>query len=79
MDIEPFSVPLVCLFCGRELQAVEDAEFQSGDLIKCQACEEENDYDSLIEVAKGKGIAEVKGKVEDHLKKELGNLFGKRH
>lgn len=78
MGIEPFSVPLVCLFCGVNLEASEDAAFQSGDLIRCQNCGEQNDYDCLIEVAKEKGIAEVKVKVEDHLKNKFGSLFGKR-
>ena len=64
-----FQITLLCLFCHSELQADENAEFESGDMIKCVSCGELNDYDSVIEVAKEKGIEKVKSQVEAELKK----------
>ena len=78
MDIEPTHVTLVCLFCGADLEAAEDAKFTSGDLIQCQQCGEHNDYDSLIEVANEKGISEVKSEVDKQLKIELKRFFWKK-
>lgn len=74
MDSE-FKITVLCLFCQAPLQADENAEFESGDMIKCGSCGELNDYDSLIEVAKEKGIEKVKTQVEDELKKTMKKLF----
>ena len=74
MDSE-FNIEVLCLFCGVPLQAEEDAEFESGDLIKCTSCGEMNDYDSVIEVAKEKGVEIVKSQVGDELSKTVKNLF----
>ena len=74
MDSE-FKITALCLFCQSPLQANENAEFESGDMIKCGSCGELNDYDSLIEVAKEKGIEIVKSQVEDELKKTMKKLF----
>lgn len=65
------TISLKCLFCGSILQGPEDAKFQSGDLIKCSNCGEENDYDSLLEVAKEEGIEMVKKQVSDIFKKSF--------
>ena len=72
---EQIQITLLCLFCGAPLEGPDDAEYSSGDLIKCNKCEELNDYDSVIEVAKEKGIEQLSGHVEDHIKKELGKFF----
>ncbi|MEB3310899.1 MAG: hypothetical protein VKJ02_11755 [Snowella sp.] len=64
-----FRITLLCLFCDSALQGDENAEFKSGDMIKCVSCGELNDYDSVIEVAKEKGIDKVKSQIEAELKK----------
>jgi len=74
MDKE-FKITALCLFCQTPLQAEEGASFESGDMIKCASCGESNDYDSVIEVAKEKGIEKVKSQVEAELKKSLKGLF----
>ena len=76
-DIER-KVTLICLFCGYSLQGLEDAEYASGDMIECCKCGESNDYDSVIEVAKEKGIAEVSEEIQHQLRREFGNLFKKK-
>jgi len=78
MDDVERKITLVCLFCGSPLQGAEDAEYASGDMIKCNECGEFNDYDSVIEVAKEKGIAEISEEVQRQLKREFGNLFKKK-
>lgn len=72
---EQIQITLLCLFCGAPLEGPEDAEYASGDMIKCNNCEELNDYDSVIEVAKEKGIEQLSADVEEHFKKELGKIF----
>lgn len=69
MEIQSFTISLKCLFCGSALQGPEGAEYQSGDLIKCRHCGEENDYDSVLEVAKEEGLEQVKRTAQDQLKK----------
>jgi len=46
-----------------------DKEFQSGDLIKCSNCNKENDYDSILEIAKEKGVELIKQDLIDDFKK----------
>ncbi len=41
-----------CLFCGSVLRGINGEKPQSGDLIRCLDCGEENDYDSVLDVAK---------------------------
>lgn len=74
MDSE-FKITALCLFCQAALQVDENAEFNSGDMIKCDSCGELNDYDSVIEVAKEKGIEKVKSQVEAELEKTMKKLF----
>jgi hypothetical protein len=74
MNNQNFSVAVVCLFCGCELQGKSDVAYQSGDLIKCAQCGEENDYDSVIEIAQEKGVKKVK----DDLEKKLSGLFKRK-
>lgn len=70
-----FKITVLCLFCQAPLQAEESAEFESGDLIKCETCGELNDYDSLVEVAKEKGIEKVQTQIEAELEKTMKKLF----
>ena len=74
MDNE-FKITALCLFCQAPLQAKEGASFESGDMIKCELCGELNDYDSVVEVAKEKGVEKVKSQIEAELKKSLKGLF----
>ena len=69
------SIALKCLFCQSELMGPEYAQFASGDLIKCQECGEENDFDSVLEVAKETGIAQITSEVEEQLAKTLKGLL----
>jgi hypothetical protein len=77
MSTKNFSVPLVCLFCGSLLEGKTDAEYASGDLIKCLHCGEENDYDSLISVAKEKGLKQAKKMVQVEIKRTFKDIFKK--
>lgn len=69
MNKTPSSITINCLFCGMVLQVPENSAYSSGDMIKCQECGEQNDYDSLIEVAKHKGIQHIKGPFTNEIKK----------
>ena len=73
MKDKSFSISLKCLFCDCPLERESDAEFKSGDLLKCQECGELNDYDALIKVAsdEGKELATnyAKSEIEKMLKK----------
>lgn len=77
MDMPEFSVSLTYLFCGSVLEGQKNPEYKSGDLIKCAKCGKENDYDSIVEVAKEEGITKIKEVVEDQLKKQHSDLFKK--
>ena len=70
---ETYTITLLCVFCDASLQGEEDKEYQSGDLIKCNACGEYNDYDSVFEIAKEKGLK----KVEDDVVAEISKIFSK--
>lgn len=70
-----FTIEALCLFCNAPLTADKNKEFHSGDLIKCNSCGEMNDYDSVVEVAKEKGIEKVKSEVEKEINKTMKNLF----
>ncbi len=75
MDIKPVTIILTCLFCDSDLEKAEGKGLQSGDLLKCPSCKQENDYDSLISVAKEKGMEQLKQQVTLEAKKAFGNLF----
>ncbi|MGF1713136.1 hypothetical protein L4C37_21570 [Vibrio kagoshimensis] len=77
MDDGNFTVELKCLFCDCPLEGESDQEFSSGDLIKCQNCNELNDYDALLDVAAEEGLTIVQAHLDDHLKKTFGKLFKK--
>ncbi|AJJ54678.1 hypothetical protein BZ17_648 [Yersinia pseudotuberculosis IP 32953] len=64
-------VSLHCLFCKSELKGPGDAKFQSGDLIECIACGEQNDFESVMAVAKEEGLKLAKAHVNSIIK----NIF----
>jgi len=71
---ENFTITLTCLFCDAALTKKDNEEFNSNDLIKCQNCGEENDYESVYEIAKQQGIEQVKNEVMEELTKSFKNL-----
>lgn len=77
MEIEPIHVALRCLFCDAAFadKDVEKKKPESGDLITCAACGQGNDFDSVMEVAKEKGMEEMKEIVEKKLADEFKKLF----
>ena len=72
---DSFTIEALCLFCNTALTSEEGEESHSGDLIKCNNCGELNDYDSVVEVAKEKGVEKVKTEMEKELSKTMKNLF----
>jgi len=72
--IENFTITLTCLFCDAALIKKDNEEFNSDDLIKCQNCGEDNDYESVYEIAKQQGIEQVKNEVLSELKKSFIGL-----
>lgn len=77
MKIPNIQVTLLCLFCKAPLQAKEGIKYSSGDLIKCSQCGEENDFDSLLGVAKEEGIEKMKEPIVECIKNEFKGLFKK--
>ena len=65
---ETYTITLLCVFCDAPLQD-EGKEYQAGDLIKCSSCGEDNDYKSIFEIAKEKGIENIKNESLKELKK----------
>ena len=70
-----YTIKVVCLFCDAALKVEEEKEYQSGDMIKCSECEELNDYDSVLDIAKEKGVELAKNELEKELKSMFKNLF----
>ncbi|HCE5206459.1 TPA: hypothetical protein ACN36E_004541 [Vibrio parahaemolyticus] len=77
MENGNFTVELKCLFCDCPLVGGAEQEFSSGDLIRCQNCNELNDYDALLDVAAEEGVAIVQAHLDEHLKKTFGKMFKK--
>lgn len=75
MDDKSFTVPLKCLFCDCPLEGDTEKEYVSGDMLKCQECEELNDYNALIDVAAEEGKAIVAGRLKSEVNKIAKNLF----
>lgn len=78
MEIPELKITLKCLFCGSTLKGPEDAEYHSGDLIKCTECGEENDFDSVLDVAKEEGIETMKGVLQEQLQEKFKDIFKKK-
>lgn len=72
---EEIQITLLCLFCGSSLEGPDDAEYSSGDLVTCSKCGEQNDYDSVLEVAKEKGIEQIEDAVKNHFKNEFKDFL----
>ena len=75
MKDKSFTVELKCLFCDCVLQGDTEKEYLSGDLIKCQECEDLNDYDSLMEIATTEGKEKVAEYAQSEIEKMLNNVF----
>ena len=69
--MDNFSITLTCMLCDAELQGDTTIKYQNGDLIKCQNCNMDNDYTSVIEIAKKKGL-EI---CSNELQKKLNTIF----
>lgn len=77
MKDKTFTVNLNCLFCDCPLEHDSEKELSSGDMLKCQNCEELNDYDALIDVAAEKGKAIAVDFAKDEVNKMLQKMFKK--
>ncbi len=51
--------------------------YSSGDMLKCQNCQELNDYDALIDVATDEGKALGVSYINDEINKILKKVFKK--
>ena len=73
MEDKKFLIILKCLFCDCKLEGDAEEESKSGDLLKCQECNELNEYDALIDIAfnEGKELAldDAKSEIEKRFKK----------
>lgn len=70
-----YIIEAVCLFCDSVLKVEEGKEYTSGDMIKCHECGEMNDYDSVLDIAKEKGVEMIKKNATKEIKTKLNNLF----
>jgi Mg2+ and Co2+ transporter CorA len=77
MDDLNYTIQLKCLFCDSVLEGDSKKELSSGDMVKCQNCNELNDYDALIDVAHDEGLTLVKNELNDQMKKIFGKRFKK--
>ena len=75
MEDKSFSISLKCVFCDCAINGNTEQEFNSGDMIKCQECEELNDYDVLIELATKEGEELVAERIQSEMEKKLKKLF----
>ncbi len=71
MQDKTFEINLKCLFCDCNLEGDTEKEYSSGDMLKCRACGELNDYDALMEVA----IDEGKQVAGQYAKDEIVKMF----
>lgn len=75
MKDKTFTVELKCLFCDCILPSDIEKEYSSGDLIKCQECNELNDYDSLVDIATDEGKKLVKEYAQKEIEQMLKNVY----
>ncbi len=75
MENKTFQISLKCLFCDCELKGNTEKEYASGDMIKCQECGEQNDYDALMDVAIDEGKESAIKYAKDEIAKMLKNTF----
>lgn len=74
MEDKSFTVELKCLFCDCVLEGDTEIEYVSGDMLKCQECEELNDYDALINIASDEG----QKLMADYAQSEIEKIFKNR-
>lgn len=75
MENKEIYVMMKCLFCGCDLKGDTEKKYQSGDMLKCQECGEQNDYDSLMEVAIEEGKASAVDYAKGEIEKMLKGIF----
>ena len=75
MEDQSFTISLKCLFCDCPLEGDIDKEYSSGDMLKCQNCEELNDYDALMDVAVDEGDSLVANYANSEIDKMLKKHF----
>ena len=75
MQNKKFDINLKCFFCKCNLEGDTEKEYSSGDMLKCQACGELNDYDALIKVATEEGTKIVEQYAQDEITKMFKNTF----
>lgn len=75
MEDKTFTVSLKCLFCDCPLEGDTNKEYSSGDMLKCQNCEELNDYDALMDVAADEGESLVTNYANTEIDKMLKKHF----
>ncbi len=75
MDDFTLTIELKCLFCDSVLQGDTEKELESGDMIKCLECEELNDYDSVLDIAKEEGLEKVKEQALGEVTSRLKGIF----
>ena len=67
---EKYNIKMKCLFCKSEQFELPKEDYQPshGEMIKCANCGKLNDYESMGNVAKEKGMEMVKEEVEKAIK-----------
>jgi hypothetical protein len=75
MEGKTFTINLKCLFCDCPLEGDINKEYYSGDMLKCQNCEELNDYDALMDVAADEGESLVGNYANSEINKILKKHF----
>ena len=77
MEDKTFTIKLKCFFCNCFLENEKDQEVRSGDMLKCQNCNELNDYDALAEVAKEEGTELATEYAKAEIEKAFKDVFKK--
>lgn len=77
MENKTFTIQLKCFFCDCPIEDNKNQEFSSGDMLKCQNCNELNDYDALIEVAKQEGSEVATEYAKAEIEKAFKDIFKK--
>jgi hypothetical protein len=75
MEDKTFTISLKCLFCDCPLEGDTNKEYSSGDMLKCQNCEELNDYDALMDVVADEGESLVTNYANSEIDKMLKKHF----
>lgn len=75
METKTFNIEARCLFCDSPLKVNAEKRYVSGDLIKCQECGEQNDYDSLVDVDKEETKILAEKLAKEEIEKALKKVF----